>query len=50
MNFAATRPRGSKSASTRRPVFSFGPGFARVGVDDPGIGVTDKPMKAVDDE
>jgi len=39
-----------ESASTRRSVFGFGAGFARVGVDDPGVDVADKPTEATDDE
>ena len=37
-------------ASTRRFGFGFGLGFARVGVDDPGADMVDKPKEATDDE
>ena len=36
--------------STRRSVFGFGLGFARVGVDDPGVDTADKTMEVADDE
>ena len=38
-----------ESASRRRSVFGFGLGFARVGVDDPGV-AADNPREATDDE
>lgn len=39
-----------ESASTRKSVFGFGLGFARVGVDDPGVDAADNPTEATDDE
>ena len=39
-----------ESASTRRSVFGFGLGFARVGVDDPGVDAADNPTEVADDE
>jgi hypothetical protein len=37
-------------ASTRRSVFGLGLGFARVGVNDPGVDTADKPTEVTDDE
>lgn len=37
-------------ASTRRSVFGFGLGLARVGVDDPGVDAAENPTEATDDE
>lgn len=39
-----------ESASSRRSVFGFGLGFARVGVDDPAVDAADNPTEATDDE
>jgi hypothetical protein len=39
-----------ESASTRRSVFGFGLGFARVGVDDPAVDAVDIPAEVTDDE
>lgn len=39
-----------ESASTRRSVFGLGLGFARVGVNDPGVDTADKPTEVTDDE
>jgi hypothetical protein len=41
---------GREIASTRRSVFGFGLGFARVGVDDPRVDAVENPTEATDDE